>query len=84
MGVLSIDMVEISIETLAMGLLIPSPIKSHNFIKKAIESKLIDEDFAKLEIENSKIPENVDINIFCEDARKTVKNLKDNTYDAIF
>ncbi len=83
-GVLSIDMVEISIETLAMGLLIPSPIKSHNFIKKAIESKLIDEDFAKLEIENSKIPENFDINIFCEDARKTVKNLKDNTYDAIF
>jgi tRNA U34 5-methylaminomethyl-2-thiouridine-forming methyltransferase MnmC len=83
-GSLSIDMAEISIETLAMGLLIPSPIKSHNFIKKAIESKLIDEDFAKLEIENAKIPDNVNINILCEDARKTVKNLKDNTYDAIF
>lgn len=81
---LSIDLAEISIETLAMGLLIPSPIKSHNIIKKAIESKLIEEDFAKLSIEKTEIPENIDINIFCEDARKTVQNLPSNKYDAIF
>jgi len=86
---ISIDMVEISIETLAMGLLIPSPIKSHDIVKKAIESKLIDEDFAKLEIEKTQIPESVNINIFCEDARKTVKranveSLEDKSYDAIF
>jgi tRNA U34 5-methylaminomethyl-2-thiouridine-forming methyltransferase MnmC len=81
---LSIDMVEISIETLAMGLLIPSPIESHNIIKKTIESKLIEENFAKLAIEEGKIPENVDINIFCEDARKTIQKLPDNSYDAIF
>ena len=81
---LSIAMVEISIETLATGLLIPSPIESHNIIKRAIESKLIGEDFAKLSLEKTEIPDNININIFCEDARKTIKNLKDNSYDAIF
>jgi len=81
---ISIDMVEISIETLAMGLLIPSPIESHNIVKKAIESKLIEEDFAKLYLEKTEIPENININIFCEDARNIIKNLKNNTYDAIF
>jgi len=81
---ISIDMVEISIETLAIGFLIPSPIKTHKIIKKAIESKLIEEDFAKLCLEKTEIPENININIFCEDARNIIKNLKNNTYDAIF
>ena len=81
---LTIDMAEISIETLAMGLLIPSPIDSHNIVKKAIESNLIKEDFAKLALEKTECPENININIFCEDARNTIKNLKDNSYDAIF
>ena len=81
---LTIDMVEISIETLAMGLLIPSPIKSHNIVKKAIENKLIEQNFTNLSLENTKIPENINLNIFQEDARKTVKHLKNNTYDAIF
>jgi len=81
---ISIDMAEISIETLAIGLLIPSPIESHNIVKKAIESKLIEEDFGKLAIEDGEIPKNVDIDIFCEDGRKTIKNLKDDSYDAIF
>ena len=81
---LTIDMAEISIETLAMGLLIPSPIESHNIVKKAIENKLIEEDFAKLSLEKTEIPKNINLNIFCEDARKTIKNLKDNVYDAIF
>lgn len=81
---ISIDMLEISIETLAMGLLIPSPIKSHDIIKKAIESKLIEEDFASLEIEKIKIPDNVNIKIFCEDARDSLKKLGNNKYDVIF
>lgn len=81
---LSIDMVEISIETLAAGILTPSPIKSHEIVKKAIESKLIDENYLKLELEKTNIPENVAISIHCEDARKTVKKLEDNSYDAIF
>ncbi|MGL6298027.1 MAG: MnmC family methyltransferase [Methanobacteriaceae archaeon] len=81
---LSIDIVEISPETLAAGLIVPSPIESHNIIKKAIENKLISDGFAKLHLEKSEIPENIDINIFCEDARKTVAKLKSNSYDAIF
>jgi tRNA U34 5-methylaminomethyl-2-thiouridine-forming methyltransferase MnmC len=81
---LSIDMVEISIETLAAGILTPSPIESHGMVKKAIESKLIDENYLKLKLEKANIPENVAITIHCEDARKTVKKLKDNSYDGIF
>ena len=81
---LKIDMVEISKATLACGLLVPSPIKEHDITKKAIEDELIKQDYAALSIEKCEIPENIDINIFIEDARKTVQNLHDNTYDAIF
>lgn len=81
---LSLDIVEISPETLAAGLIVPSPIESHNIIKKAIENKLINDGFANLHLEKFEIPENIDINIFCEDARKTVAKLKSNSYDAIF
>ena len=81
---LSIDMVEISKATLACGLLVPSPIPEHDITKKAIENELISQDYATLSLETTEIPENININVFIEDARKTVQNLKDNTYDAIF
>ena len=81
---LTIDMVEISAATLACGLLVPSPIKAHDITRKAIEKELIDIDYATLELEKAEIPQNIDINVFVEDARKTVQNLKDNSYDAIF
>ena len=81
---LTIDMVEISAATLACGLLVPSPIKAHDITRKAIERELIDIDYATLELEKAEIPQNIDINVFVEDARKTVQNLKDNSYDAIF
>ena len=81
---LKIDMVEISAPTLACGLLVPSPIKSHNITKKAIEDELIKTEYASLHLEKSEIPENIDINVYIEDARQTVQNLKENTYDAIF
>ena len=81
---LTIDMVEISAATLACGLLVPSPIKAHDITRKAIEEKLIAMDYATLELEKTEIPSNIDINVFVEDARKTVQNLKDNSYDAIF
>ena len=81
---LTIDMVEISKSTLACGLLIPSPIPEHDITKKAIENKLISIDYATLKLEQTKIPENIKINIYIEDARQTVQKLKDNTYDAIF
>lgn len=81
---LTIDMVEISKATLACGLLVPSPIKEHDITKKAIENELINQDYAALNLETSEISENVNINVYIEDARQTVQKLKDNTYDAIF
>lgn len=81
---LTIDMVEISKATLACGLLVPSPIKAHDITKKAIEDELIRQDYATLSGETTQIPENISINVFIEDARQTVQNLEDDTYDAIF
>ena len=81
---LTIDMVEISHATLACGLLVPSPVAEHDITKKAIEEELIRQDYAALSLERAEIPENIDINVFIEDARQTVQKLKDNTYDAIF
>ena len=81
---LTIDMVEISKATFACGLLVPSPIPEHDITKKAIEDELIRQNYATLSLETCEIPENININVFIEDARQTVQNLKDNTYDAIF
>ena len=81
---LTIDMVEISKATLACGLLVPSPINEHDITKKAIENELIAQDYAALSLKTTEIPENININVFIEDARQTVQNLDDNSYDAIF
>ena len=81
---LKIDMVEISKATYACGLLVPSPIPEHDITKKAIEDELIAQDYATLSLETAEIPENIDINVFIEDARQTVQKLEDDTYDAIF
>ena len=128
-----IDMVEISIETIAAALLIPNPLKSYGIIKKAVEDKLYDEGFLRFKVqdgsqvlddqvldefrnldefkeldelknintpdkdipenlkvsENSgiihknpeikenpdKIPKNLNINIYCEDARDLLKKI---------
>lgn len=81
---LEIDMIEISKPTLACGLLIPSPIKAHDITKKAIEDELIKQDYASLSLENCKIPDNIKINVFIDDARKIIQGLKSEKYDAIF
>ena len=81
---LHIDMVEISKATFACGLLVPSPIPEHDITKRAIEKELIRQDYAALSLEKTEIPSNISINVFIEDARQTVQNLEDNTYDAIF
>ena len=81
---LSVDMVEISKATLACGLLVPSPIKEHDITRKAIENELIRQNYAGLSLEKAEIPENININVYIEDARKTVQRLEDDTYDAIF
>lgn len=81
---LHIDMLEISKPTLAAGLMVPSPIKSHDITKKAIEQSLIECDYASLEEEKTDIPENIDLRIHIDDARKVIRDLEDKTYDAIF
>ena len=81
---LTIDMVEISKATLACGLLVPSPIREHDITKKAIEDELIKQDYAALSLEKTEIPQNIDINVYIEDARQSVQKLEDDTYDAIF
>jgi tRNA U34 5-methylaminomethyl-2-thiouridine-forming methyltransferase MnmC len=81
---LTIDMVEISKATFACGLLVPSPIPEHDMTKKAIEEELIAQGYAALSLEKTEIPENIRLNLFIEDARQTVQNLEDDTYDAIF
>ena len=81
---LTVDMVEISKATLACGLLVPSPIREHDITKKAIEDELIRQDYAALSLEKTEIPQNIDINVYIEDARKTVQKLEDDRYDAIF
>lgn len=81
---LTVDMVEISSATLACGLLVPSPIKEHDITRKAIEDELIRQNYAGLSLEKTEIPSNININVYIEDARKTVQKLEDDTYDAIF
>lgn len=81
---LHIDMLEISKPTLAAGLMVPSPIKAHDITKKAIEQSLIDCDYASLELEETAVPENIDLRIHIDDARQVIQKLEDNAYDAIF
>lgn len=81
---LKIDMVEISKATLACGLLVPSPISEHDITKKAIENELVKQDYASLSLEDRDIPDNIEINVYIDDARKTIQNLDSNSYDAIF
>lgn len=81
---LKVDMVEISKATLACGLLVPSPIKEHDITKKAIENELIKSNYARLSLEQSEIPDNIEINVYIEDARQCIQKLKSKSYDAIF
>lgn len=81
---LKVDMVEIFNTTLACGLLVPSPIAEHNITKKAIENQLIKDKYAKLSLEKAEIPENIEVDVFIEDGRKTIQSLENDTYDGIF
>jgi tRNA U34 5-methylaminomethyl-2-thiouridine-forming methyltransferase MnmC len=78
---IAIEMVEISPLTLAAGLIIPSPIKSHEIVKKAIEDKLYSIGFLKHRIISHEIPENIKLNVNITDARAIVKNSPLKTRD---
>jgi tRNA U34 5-methylaminomethyl-2-thiouridine-forming methyltransferase MnmC len=82
---LTIDMVEVSWETLAATLIIPSPSQSHYVIRKAIENYLIAQGLLSFPCEKNEIPYNVDICVHCQDARKMVMEIPENQeYDAVF
>ncbi len=68
-----IEMVEISPLTLALGLIIPSPIESHEIVKRAIENKLYSIGFLKTKLIQKEIPDNIQLNIHLTDAREIVK-----------
>jgi tRNA U34 5-methylaminomethyl-2-thiouridine-forming methyltransferase MnmC len=69
-----IEMVEISPLTLAAGLIIPSPLKSHEIVKKAIEDRLYSIGFLKHRMITTEIPANIQLNVHIIDAREIVKN----------
>ena len=69
-----IEMVEISPLTLAAGLIIPSPIESHEIVKKAIEDHLFSIGFLEHRMITTEIPANIRINLHIIDAREIVKN----------
>jgi tRNA U34 5-methylaminomethyl-2-thiouridine-forming methyltransferase MnmC len=71
-----IEMVEISPLTLALGLIIPSPIESHEIVKRAIENKLYSIGFLKNKLIQKEIPDNIQLNIHLTDAREIVKTQK--------
>lgn len=86
-GELYLDLVEISLETIIAGLLVPSPIMAHGIIKKAISIKLLEEGLLSEPIIHEDIldiPDNININIYLDDARRIIKNLSEDYYDIIF
>jgi tRNA U34 5-methylaminomethyl-2-thiouridine-forming methyltransferase MnmC len=83
--IISIDMVEISPETLALILLLNNPFNSYKLVKKAVEDELFREGLIKLKSIDDEIPDGICIRLFMEDARTLVKKIKgQKRYDAIF
>ena len=81
---IKIDLVEVSWETLATALLIPIPLKSHDYIKKHSKTILSKKIILHFEMRKN-IPSHVDSHVHCQDARKITKGISpSNEYDAIF
>ncbi|HEY0196602.1 MAG TPA: MnmC family methyltransferase, partial [Methanobacterium sp.] len=82
---IELDMLEISRETLALTLLLDTPLKSYKIIKKAMEDELYKEGIIKFRHYEKEITERININLHIEDARRTVEKLEgQKTYDAVF
>ncbi|BAW31340.1 MAG TPA: MnmC family methyltransferase [Methanothermobacter sp.] len=79
-----IHMIEASPEVICAGVLVPSPIPAHRIIKRAYEEWLLENGLAHFQMISTKIPENISIKVFCEDARQTLPSLQKGYYDAIF
>lgn len=82
---LKIDMIEISKEVLLLATLIPSPIDSHKLIKTVYKEKLYEEGvLKKIDNKTKDKRKNIKINVFCNDARDVIRNLKSDYYDVVF
>lgn len=81
---IEVDLVESSIETLATTLFVPDICESHGYVKKAIETFLIEGGYLHFNKVLSTIPSDVDINIHVCDARDYLKSSIDKEYDAVF
>ena len=81
---IEVDMVESSLETIATTLFIPDICESHSYVKKAIESYLIEKEYLHFNKVLSTLPSNVKLNINVCDARDFVRNCYDKEYDAVF
>lgn len=81
---IEVDLVESSLETIATTLFVPDICESHKYVKKAIESYLIDKGYLHFNKVLSTIPSNVNINIHICDARNYIKNCDEKEYDAVF
>lgn len=82
---LEMDLVEISWETLAASIIIPSPSESHEIIKKAIENYLILKGYLIFPAVETEIPDSVQIRVHCDDARKIIMNIPEiQKYDVVY
>ncbi|MCD7781670.1 MAG: hypothetical protein LUG89_03115 [Methanosphaera sp.] len=81
---IEIDMVESSIETLATTLFVPDICKSHEYVKKTIETYLIEHEYLQYNKVISDIPSNITLNLHVCDAREFIKNHANKEYDAVF
>lgn len=82
-GEVTVDMVEVSPETLAAALIVPSPVKSHEFVRAAYEDRLMDMGIVSVRA-SPPPPPGVTLRVHCEDARETLQKLEAEYYDAIF
>ena len=81
---IEIDMVESSIETLATSLFIPDVSKVYGYVKKEVESYLIEHGYLTFNKVLCNVPSNIHINIHVCDAREFIKNEANGKYDAVF
>jgi len=82
-GGVTVDMVEVSPETMAAALLVPSPVKSHELVRAAYEDRLMDMGIVSVRASTPPPPE-VTLRVHCGDARETLQKLEAEYYDAIF
>lgn len=83
---IDLDLVEISRETLALTLLLEVPLESYRIVRKAVEDHLYEDGNIKYRHFVEEVPENIRIDLYIDDARAVVEELKSKkkTYDAAF